>query len=268
MRPRAMDPTPAPAASMRPFNFSAGPAALPLEVLEQAREELLDWNGSGMSVMEISHRSAAFMAMAERGRGGSARAAGRAGLYRVLFMQGGASAQFALVPMNLATAASSVDYIDTGHWSKKAIEEARRYCTVRVAARRRRRRIRACRRSASSIWTPMRPTCTTPRTRPSAAWSSATSPRPRRAAGRRHVLEHPVAADRRGASSALIYAGAQKNIGPAGLTVVIVREDLHRPGAARDALGVRLSGGGRRSIRCSIRRRPSPGTWRGWCSNG
>src|SRR5271157_1747395 len=93
---------------MRPYNFSPGPAALPLEVLEQAREELLDWRASGMSVMEISHRGKAFM-------------------------QGGASAQFAIVPLNLAGAGSTADYIDTGHWSKKAIAEARRYCSVRLA---------------------------------------------------------------------------------------------------------------------------------------
>src|ERR1700733_11960215 len=117
---------------MRAFNFSPGPAVLPLEGLEQAREELTDWQKSGMSVMEISHRSKPFLEVA---------AAAEADLrelmcippnYKVLFMQGGASAQFSLVPMNLSAAGDTLDYINTGHWSLKAIDEAKRYAQVHI----------------------------------------------------------------------------------------------------------------------------------------
>ena len=118
---------------MRPYNFSPGPAMLPLEVLQQAREELLDWNGSGMSVMEVSHRGAAFMRIAAEAEEDLRELMGVPRTYKVLFMQGGASAQFSVVPLNLTTAASTADYINTGHWSAKAIAEAQRYCTVQVA---------------------------------------------------------------------------------------------------------------------------------------
>src|ERR1700722_7704945 len=119
---------------MRAFNFSPGPAVLPLEVLERAQAELLDWHQSGMSVMEISHRSKAFVEVA-----GEAEADLRDLLsiprnYKVLFLQGGASAQFSFVPMNLAAPHSTADYVNTGHWSQKAIAEAGRYCRVHVAA--------------------------------------------------------------------------------------------------------------------------------------
>src|SRR5208283_1390675 len=106
---------------------------LPPEVLQQVREEMLDWNGSGMSVMEVSHRGAAFMRIAAEAEEDLRELMGVPRNYKVLFMQGGASAQFAVVPLNLTTAASSTDYINTGHWSAKAIDEAGRYCTVRVA---------------------------------------------------------------------------------------------------------------------------------------
>ena len=96
----------------RIFNFSAGPAALPQEVLELARDELTNWHGCGMSVMEMSHR----------------------GNYKVLFLQGGASSQFAMVPMNLLRGKASADYLNTGEWSKKAIKEAKKYCAVNIVA--------------------------------------------------------------------------------------------------------------------------------------
>ena len=119
---------------MRVFNFAAGPATLPLEVLEQAQAELTDWRGSGMSVMEVSHRSKAFQGVAA-----DLEASLRALLaipsgYKVVLLQGGATAQFAGIPLNLTTAESSVDYVNTGAWSKKAIGEAKRYCKVNVAA--------------------------------------------------------------------------------------------------------------------------------------
>jgi len=119
---------------MRVYNFSAGPAMLPLEVLSQAREELTDWQGSGMSVMEISHRSRGFRAVAEEAERDLRELLGIPVSYKVLFVQGGASQQFAAVPMNLAALGSGVDYVNTGAWSSKAIGEAQRYATVSVIA--------------------------------------------------------------------------------------------------------------------------------------
>ena len=118
---------------MRAFNFSPGPAALPLEVLEQARDEMLDWNHGGMSVMEVSHRGKAFMETAAEAEADLRQLMSIPANYRVLFMQGGASAQFAIIPMNLTHPKSITDYVNTGHWSNKAILEARRYCRVHVA---------------------------------------------------------------------------------------------------------------------------------------
>src|SRR5450631_4348291 len=118
---------------MRAFNFSPGPAVLPLEVMEQAQGELLDWQHSGMSVMEISHRSTAFMQVAAEAETDLRELLSMPRNYKVLFVQGGASAQFSLLPLNLTVPHSTVDYIDTGHWSRKAILEAARYCTVHVA---------------------------------------------------------------------------------------------------------------------------------------
>ena len=118
----------------RLFNFAAGPATLPLEILEQARDELIDWHGSGMSVMEISHRSRAFIAVAQEAEADLRELLSIPTQYKVLFMQGGASAQFAAIPMNLAASDSTVDYVNTGAWSKKALNEAKRYATVNLAA--------------------------------------------------------------------------------------------------------------------------------------
>ncbi len=109
----------------RVFNFSAGPAALPLAVLEQAREDLPDWRGSGMSVMEISHRSKAFLAVAEGAESNLRDLLGISDDYAVLFLQGGAAMQFALVPMNISHRGETVDYLLTGSWSKKALKEAK-----------------------------------------------------------------------------------------------------------------------------------------------
>src|SRR6202041_1070768 len=125
---------PAPKRSaVRAFNFSPGPAMLPLEVLEQARAELIDWQGVGASVMEISHRSKAFEQAAGEAETDLRELLSIPRNYKVLFLQGGASAQFAFVPMNLAAPESTVDYVNTGHWSHKAITEAGRYCKLHVA---------------------------------------------------------------------------------------------------------------------------------------
>src|SRR6202166_5335844 len=118
---------------MRAFNCAPGPAVLPLEVMEQAQGELLDWHHSGMSVMEISHRSTAFIQVAAEAEADLRDLLSMPRNYKVLFVQGGASAQFSLVPLNLAAPHATVDYIDTGHWSRKALGEAARYCTVHLA---------------------------------------------------------------------------------------------------------------------------------------
>src|ERR1700744_5264706 len=119
---------------MRVFNFAAGPATLPLEVLQQARDELVDWRGLGMSVMEVSHRSKAFIAVAQEAEAVLRELLNVPANYKVLFLQGGAMGQFSAVPLNLTTSDSTVDYVNTGAWSKKAIGEAKRLTKVNVAA--------------------------------------------------------------------------------------------------------------------------------------
>ena len=118
----------------RVFNFSAGPAALPAEVLEQLRDEMLEWRGSGMSVMEMSHRGKDFVGIAERAEADLRELLGVPANYKVLFLQGGATAQFAAIPLNLTAPGATADYVNTGAWSKKAISEAKRYCKVNVAS--------------------------------------------------------------------------------------------------------------------------------------
>jgi len=118
----------------RVFNFSAGPAMLPEDVLKQAQSEMTDWQGSGMSVMEMSHRGKEFMSIAEKAAADLREIMAIPDSHEILFLQGGASSQFAMVPMNLLRGKTSADYINTGAWSKKAIAEAKRYCDVNVAA--------------------------------------------------------------------------------------------------------------------------------------
>jgi phosphoserine aminotransferase len=210
---------------VRVFNFAAGPAALPQEVLEQAREELLDWQGSGSSVMEISHRSKAFLALAREAESDLRALLAVPDSYRVLFMQGGATAQFAAIPMNLAGPESVADYVDTGHWSRKAIAEARRFCRVQVVA------------DASACADAGVPPQSQWRLSPGAAYLHYTpnetiggvefpfvphSEAPLVADMSSTLLSRPLEVGRFG----LIYAGAQKNIGPAGLCLLIVRQEL------------------------------------------
>jgi phosphoserine aminotransferase len=207
------------------YNFSAGPAVLPVPVLRKAQEELIDWRGTGMSVMEMSHRGKDFMSIAE-----DAEARLRALMripdnYRVLFLQGGATGQFVAVPANLSTASGVADYVITGQWGQKAYAEASKYLE----------RLNVAARTDPHTYVP-----------PLAEW------RLRRDAAYVHItlnetvngvvfdevpdtgdvplvadvssmiLSEPIDVTKFGA----IYAGAQKNIGPAGLTVVIVRDDL------------------------------------------
>jgi len=210
---------------VRVFNFAPGPAALPLEVLEQARDEMTDWRGSGMSVMEISHRSKAFLAVAAEAEADLRELLAIPGDYKVLFMQGGATGQFSAIPMNLARADASADYVNTGSWSKKALGEARRYCQVNVAAD-----------GAGSNYTTVPPQAGWKLT-PGAAYLHYTPNEtiggvefpfvpqvdaPLVADMSSTILSRPIDVSRFG----LIYAGAQKNIGPSGLCVVIVREQL------------------------------------------
>ena len=210
---------------MRAFNFSPGPAVLPLEVLEQAREELLDWRQSGMSVMEISHRSRAFSQCAAEAEADLRELMSIPLNYKVLFLQGGASAQFACVPMNLAPPHSTVDYVNTGHWSRKAIAEAGRFCKVHIAGDAGGGYTRVppqgdLRFSEDPTYVHYTPNETiggvefgyVPDTRGVPLIADMSS----------SILSRPVDVSKFG----LIYAGAQKNIGPSGLTVVIVRDDL------------------------------------------
>ena len=212
---------------MRVYNFSAGPAALPLEVLEQVAAELTDWQSSGMSVMEISHRSKAFIAVAEQAEADLRELLAIPANYKVLFLQGGASGQFAAIPLNLAGADGTVDYINTGNWSKKAITEAKRYCArVTVAA------------DASADGYHSVPDESHWMRSNDAAYLHYTANETIGGVAFPHVPASgvvPLIADFSSsilsepldvAQFGLIYAGAQKNIGPSGLCVVIVRDDL------------------------------------------
>jgi phosphoserine aminotransferase len=210
---------------VRAFNFSAGPAVLPLEVLEKARGELLDWQGSGMSVMEISHRTESFLEVAAQAEADLRELMSIPSNYKVLFMQGGASAQFSLVPLNLSARDSAVDYINTGHWSKRGITEAARYCSVHVAADaggdyRRvppQQELRFSGRAAYVHYTPNETISGV-----EFDYVPETGGAPLVADMSSSILSRPLDVAKFG----MIYAGAQKNIGPSGLTVVIVREDL------------------------------------------
>jgi phosphoserine aminotransferase len=210
---------------MRAFNFSPGPAVLPLEVLEQARGELLDWQHSGMSVMEISHRSKPFLDVAAAAEADLRELMSIPSNYKVLFMQGGASAQFSLVPMNLSAIGSTVDYINTGHWSHKAIDEASRYCNVHIAADARSPYDHVPQRGALRFSSDAAYVHYTPNETISGveySYIPDTGAVPLVADLSSSILSRPIDVSKFG----LIYAGAQKNIGPSGLVVVIVREDL------------------------------------------
>ncbi|MGD2020818.1 MAG: 3-phosphoserine/phosphohydroxythreonine transaminase [Thiohalocapsa sp.] len=214
----------------RPYNFSAGPAMLPEPVLQRAREEMLDWHGSGMCVAEMSHRGKEFLSIAQQAEADLRELLAVPDNYKVLFLQGGASLQFAMTPMNLLRGVSpaerAADYINTGSWSKKAIAEAKRFATVNIAASTEQDGTftRAPAQdelslSADAAYLHYTPNETiqgvefpyVPQTdKPLVADMSST------------ILSRPIDVSKFG----IIYAGAQKNIGPAGLTLVIVREDL------------------------------------------
>ncbi len=208
----------------RVYNFSAGPAMLPEPVLERVRAELMDWHGSGMSVMEMSHRGKAFMSIAEQAEADLRELLSMPSNYRVLFLQGGATAQFAAIPMNLLRGQAVADYVVTGSWGKKALKEAQRYCQARVAAQPE----RFTQVPAQSQWTLSDDAAyvhITPNETIEGVeyhWLPDSGEVPLVGDLSSTFLSRPVDVSRYG----LIYAGAQKNIGPAGLTIVIVREDL------------------------------------------
>jgi phosphoserine aminotransferase len=210
---------------MRSFNFSPGPAVLPTEVLEQARDELLDWQHSGMSVMEVSHRGKAFMQVAAEAEADLRELLAIPRNYKILFMQGGASAQFAIVPLNLTRPESVTDYINTGHWSKKAIAEARHYCAVNVAGDAGGEYLRVPPQRELKLSPEAAYVHYTPNETISGVefpYVPATRAVPLIADMSSNILSRSIDVSKFG----LIYAGAQKNIGPSGLTLVIVREDL------------------------------------------
>jgi len=198
---------------------------LPFEVLEKAREELLDWQNSGMSVMEISHRSEAFVEVAASAESDLRELMSIPSNYKVLFMQGGASAQFSLVPMNLSTPQATADYLNTGHWSQKGITEAHRYCQVHVAGDAGgsyrhvppQSELQFSGRAAYVHYTPNETISGV-----EFGYIPDTGGVPLVADMSSSILSRPLDVAKFG----LIYAGAQKNIGPSGLTVVIVRDDL------------------------------------------
>ncbi len=210
----------------RVYNFSAGPAMLPEEVLQQASEEMASWQGSGASIMEMSHRGKEFVSVAAQAEADLRELMSIPDNYKVLFLQGGATLQFSMIPANLLRGKTGADYINTGAWSKKAIAEGKRYCNVNVAAS-----------GEAGNFTSI-PAFDTWQLDSNAAyvhytpnetiggvefhWVPETGDVPLVADMSSTILSRPVDVSKFG----LIYAGAQKNIGPAGITVVIVRDDL------------------------------------------
>ncbi|MBW3567806.1 MAG: 3-phosphoserine/phosphohydroxythreonine transaminase [Proteobacteria bacterium] len=211
----------------RVYNFSAGPAALPADVMQRAKDEFLDVNGTRLSAMEMSHRSKAFMAIAEQAEADLRDLLAIPSNYKVLFLQGGATLQFGMVPLNLLGNKKGADYFRTGHWSAKAVDDARRICNVNLAV------------DTSDNYQSI-PDASQWKLDPGAAYVHYTPNEtihgvefheipdvgsvPLVADMSSNILSRAIDVSRFG----IIYAGAQKNIGPAGLTVVIIREDLMR----------------------------------------
>jgi len=211
---------------MRIFNFSAGPAVLPESVLRQAAAEMLDWHGSGMSVMEMSHRGKEFIGIADKAEADLRTLLAIPANYKVLFLQGGAIGENAIVPMNLFGGRTAADYVHTGEWSKKSIKEAKKYGTVNIAASSEDKRFTCV--PARETW----------KLDPNAAYVHVCTNEtiggveyqqapdvggvPLVADMSSHILSRVIDVSRYG----VIYGGAQKNAGPAGLTLVIVRDDL------------------------------------------
>ena len=210
----------------RLYNFCAGPAALPVPVLAQAQADLLNWQDKGLSVMEMSHRSPEFVGIAKKAEQDLRDLMVIPDNYKVLFMQGGASSQFTMIPMNLLRGKKTADYINTGQWSKKAIAEAKRFCDVNVAA------------TTEGNQFTSAPSQAELSLNPEAAYVHYTPNETIGGVQFDYIPETngvPLVADYSSAilseeidvsKFAMIYAGAQKNIGPAGLCIVIIRDDL------------------------------------------
>jgi len=211
---------------MQVYNFSAGPAVLPKEVLHRAAEEMLDWHGSGMSVMEMSHRGPEFISIAARAESDLRQLLAIGEDYAVLFLQGGAIGENAIVPMNLLGDRRTIDFVNTGEWSKKSIKEAKKYAQVNIAA---------SAEDRNFSYVPPRETWKL--SKDSAYvhicsnetiggveyhWTPDVGAVPLVADMSSHILSRPIDVSKYG----VIYGGAQKNVGPAGLTLVIVRRSL------------------------------------------
>src|SRR5581483_5699549 len=210
----------------RVFNFSAGPAVLPLSVLEEIQRDLLAFPGAGMSILEISHRSKTFESILEQAEADIRTLANIPANYKVLFLQGGASLQFSMVPMNLLTAGTTADYIDGGSWAEKAVKEAKKVGIVNVAASTKAENYSRIPRQDELKLTP------------NAAYVHMTSNNTIEGTEYKalpNVGDVPLVSDTSSdmfskpidvSKHALIYSGAQKNMGPAGVTVVIIRDDM------------------------------------------
>ncbi len=219
-----MEPPCLPESARQVFNFAAGPGIMPAEVLQQARQEFLDWNGSGMSMLETPFTGDAFKSVLRQAREDLCALINIPENYRILFMHGGASAQFSLVPLNLLGKADCADHVETGYWSAKNMREAHRYCKVHIAAS-----------SAATAYDRMPHAW---QLNPESAYCHLTSNETANGVQFHHLPDTgdmPLVADMTSdflsrpfdvARYGLIYAGAQKNVGPAGVTVVIVRDDL------------------------------------------
>jgi phosphoserine aminotransferase len=210
----------------RIFNFSAGPAVLPVEVLAEAQRDLMALPGVGMSILEISHRSKAFDRVIETCEADLRALAGIPANYHVLFLQGGASLQFSMVPMNLLPAGGSADYIVTGSWSEKAVKEAKRVGGVKIAATTATENYVRVPKQSELVLDPAAAYVhyTTNNTIYGTEWHDVpdVGSVPLVADTSSDMFSRPIDVGRFG----LIYAGAQKNLGPSGLTLVIIREDL------------------------------------------
>jgi len=207
----------------RIFNFSAGPAMLPAEVLARAGDEMTDWRGTGMSVMEMSHRGKEFMGIAAEAEKDLRELLAIPSNYKVLFLQGGATLQFAQIPMNLLRGKGKADYVVSGEWSKKAVKEAKQYCDVAIAATSEDRNFTY----APKQWNVRKDAayvhyCSNETIGGVEYHAIPNADIPLVADASSHFLSRPLEVSKLG----LIYAGAQKNAGPAGLTFVIVRDDL------------------------------------------
>ncbi|HEY0405707.1 MAG TPA: 3-phosphoserine/phosphohydroxythreonine transaminase, partial [Pyrinomonadaceae bacterium] len=210
----------------RIYNFSAGPAVLPLPVLEEAQRELVALPGAGMSIMEISHRSKTFDEIMQRAQSSLRRLLKLPENYHILFLQGGASLQFSMIPMNFLSQGASADYIVTGSWGKKAVKEAKRCGAVNIAAT---MADGGFTRAPAQDELKLDPQAayahiTTNETIEGVEWKDEPSVGdvPLIADASSDILSRPMAAGK----YALIYAGAQKNMGPSGVTLVILRDDL------------------------------------------